>query len=98
MMLKLNGPTDFTTKAYQKHLRLLFFKNGGEYVCREESKKRLLDFLAGGESQVFKGRLQLWKKSTNIFDEIKGEIEGVLALADFKKLLENTTNQQPVSL
>jgi hypothetical protein len=88
-LLELNGELSFAIERHKKHLRLIVYKQGQEYVCRKERSSAIERFLTTDELRIFKGRLQLWKKQNDIFVEVKGETVGVLHLQDFKKLLEN---------
>ena len=84
-MVKLNEALDFAVELHEKQARLVIYKNQEEYVCRKETISHLKRFLKAEEMRIFKGRLQLWKKATDIFVEVKGETVGIIP-AD---LLEN---------
>jgi len=86
--LKLNGDFEFGVELNDKKVRLVIFKNESEYVCRKESFNNLEKFLNKKNDHIFKGQLQLYKKSADINVIVRKEDAGRIQLKDFKECLE----------
>ncbi len=88
MKLKLKNSFQLGAVLNDKRVRLIIYKDGDEYVCRKESFNNPEKFLNQINVHIFKGQLQLYKKSTDINVVVRKEDAGRIRIKDFKKLLE----------
>lgn len=83
----LNAPYAIGMEWSENRIRLIVYKDGGEFVCRKESLSVLEGFMEVYEGRMFKGRLQLYKEAECIHVQVKGEVVGTLGLNDFREKL-----------
>jgi hypothetical protein len=86
-IIQLNNNFSLSAEAENKKLRLIILNKGEEYVCHKTTAGELLEFLAGGDNQLFKGRLQLLKNNNSILIKVKGKIEGAVNEEELKKIM-----------
>jgi hypothetical protein len=83
----LHNGYELMFEADKNMVRLVITENGREYVCRKESFKNLETFLQTAKSNIFKGRLQLYKDPENVHVQVKGEMVGKIVVSRFQKEL-----------
>ena len=63
--------------------RLVIYKKNEEWICRKERLSKLFTFLHGPDTQIFKGRLRLYKQGEIIHVEVKGIRVGMIGVKEF---------------
>jgi len=58
---KIASGYELVVEENVNQLRLVILENGEELACRKTTKKELTEFFENGETNLFKGRLQLSK-------------------------------------
>ncbi|MEN9523567.1 MAG: hypothetical protein RL065_1944 [Bacteroidota bacterium] len=88
MKIILTPPYIFTIQPYKNRLKLIVLKKAEEFVCRKETKKKIIEFLDANDCTLFKGRLQLIKKNSEVLIQVKSEILGSIPVSNFYQILE----------
>ena len=86
--VKLDDKLSFGIECAEKKARLIVYESGVEKVCRKETLKNLASFIQSGDNQLFKGRLRLHKKGTEIAIEVKGKLVGQIESERFESYLD----------
>ena len=87
--VKLDDKLSFGIECAAKKARLIVYESGVEKVCRKETLKDLASFIQSGDSQLFKGRLRLYKNGADIAIEVKGELVGQIDKERFERYLDS---------
>ncbi|RWY57212.1 hypothetical protein [Mucilaginibacter gilvus] len=89
-MIQFNLPGNLTLllEPANKKFRLVLIDGTQELACRKETRTNLKRFITSTESQLFKGRLQLYKNDDAIIIKLKGEDVGAITLSELEKALE----------
>jgi hypothetical protein len=87
-IIKLSNNLLLTIEADNKKLRLVITDGLTDLACRKETPGNLHRFLAGEQSSLFKGRLQLHKSTGDIAVVLKGTLVGLVPIASFTKQVD----------
>ena len=93
MKYKLSNHLDFAMEADQNKVRLIVMEECKEWVCRKERVTELNRFLKLTSGRIFKGRLQLVTEDGNIIVLVKGNIAGSIPRIDFKRGIEEVSQE-----
>jgi hypothetical protein len=85
--IKLSNNLLLTFEPDNKKIRLVITDGLTELACRKETPGNLLSFLTGGQNNLFKGRLQLYKNAGGIAVVLKGNPVGLVPITSFTKPL-----------
>jgi len=91
-IIKLDNEHSFAIENLDKQVRLVVYNNGVENVCRKSTIKSIEAFIQSGEDHLFKGRLQLNKRSGGISVVVKGAVVGEIPFKNFINCLEDAKN------
>ena len=69
--------------------RLIVFKQGIELGCRKEKIRLLKKFLENDETELFKGRLRLYKKRRDIIIVFKDQSIGSVYSKELERALDS---------
>ena len=70
-------------------VRLIVFKHGVELGCRKEKIKLLKKFIENEEIELFKGRLRLYKKRSDIIIVFKDQLIGSVYSKELERALDS---------
>ena len=88
-ILKINNNVSFGIERDEKKVRLVVFDKEEELACRKETVTNLMRFIESGEAHIFKGRLQLYKKSELIEIQLQRKKLGSVSAGNFEKCLSH---------
>ena len=89
--INLDNNLLLTFEPDNKKLRLVITDGLAELACRKETPGNLRRFLTGGQSSLFKGRLQLHKSTGNIAVVLKGNPVGMASISNFTRVLDTAS-------
>ena len=87
--IALNDRLTLSFEPFGKKVRLIVATKDQELACRKETIKNLLSFLKLGETNIFKGRLQLNKHGEVIELNVKNKPIALVSSKDFEQILNN---------
>lgn len=73
-------------------IKLVVYKNGIKQGCRKERIKPLKYFLINQQTELFKGRLRLYKKRSDIIVKFKDQLIGSVYAKEFERVLDEMSN------